>query len=44
MLEADNDNTYLAFVCYCGSSLFELLPDMGPRCVDCWTPAQGWFE
>lgn len=33
----------MVFECNCGCDLFRISPD-GPYCVNCATPAVGWFE
>jgi hypothetical protein len=29
--------------CHCGCSVFHIARDVGPYCVNCATPAKGWF-
>ena len=31
------------FVCNCGCDVFRISPEVGPYCVNCAEPAQGWF-
>lgn len=31
------------FECNCGCDLFRISPDVGPYCINCAEPANGWF-
>ncbi len=31
------------FECFCGCDVFRISPELGPYCVNCATPAEGWF-
>ncbi len=31
------------FECNCGCDVFRIHRELGPYCVNCATPAQGWF-
>jgi hypothetical protein len=38
-----NENTKTVFVCKCGCSDFEIVPD-DVLCKQCRAPARGWFD